>query len=53
LQKAVEMDNARSKRDYKLSISTGTAYFDPWSPCTIDELLSQADKSMHEQKRNK
>jgi two-component system cell cycle response regulator len=53
LQKAVEIDNAKSKREYKLSLSTGTAYFDPWSPCTIDELLSQADKSMYDQKRNK
>ena len=53
LQKAVEMDNTKSKREYKLSISTGTAYFDPLSPCTIDELLSQADKLMYEQKRTK
>ena len=53
LQKAVEMDNAKSKREYKLSISTGTAYFDPLSPCTIDELLSQADRLMYEQKRTK
>jgi diguanylate cyclase (GGDEF)-like protein len=53
LQKAVEMDNFKSKREYKLSISTGVAYFDSWSPCTIDELLSQADKSMYKQKRNK
>ena len=53
LQKTVEMDNSKSKRDYKLSISTGTAYFDPLSPCTIDELLSQADRMMYEQKRTK
>jgi diguanylate cyclase (GGDEF)-like protein len=53
LQKAVEIDNAKSKREYKLSISTGTAYFDPLSPCTIDELLSQADRGMYEQKRTK
>jgi len=52
LQQAVEMDNAKSKRDYVLSISTGTAYFDPLSACTVDELLSQADKSMYKQKRN-
>jgi two-component system cell cycle response regulator len=53
LQKAVEMDNAKCKRDYELSISAGTAYFDPLSPCTIDELLSQADRWMYEQKRSK
>jgi two-component system, cell cycle response regulator len=52
-QKAVEMDNLKSKREYKLSISTGIAYFDSLSPCTIDELLSQADKSMYEHKKGK
>jgi two-component system cell cycle response regulator len=53
LQRAVETDNARSKREYRLSISTGAAYFDPRSPITIDELLSQADKSMFKQKRTR
>ena len=53
LQNAVEMYNAMSKRDYKLSISTGTAYFDPSSLCTVDELLSQADRRMYEQKKIK
>jgi two-component system, cell cycle response regulator len=53
LQEAIEIDNARSKRDYTLSISTGTAYFDPLSPCTVDELVSQADKAMYKEKRNK
>ena len=53
LEKAIESDNAKNKRDYELSFSIGTAYFDPSSPCTVDELLSQADKSMYEQKRRK
>jgi len=53
LHKAVEMDNATSKRDYELSISAGAVYFDPRSPCTIDELLYRADKSMYKQKRNR
>ena len=53
LQKAVEMYNSNSIRTYKLSISAGIAYFDTWSPCTINELLSQADKSMYKQKRNR
>jgi diguanylate cyclase (GGDEF)-like protein len=52
-QKAIEMDNIRNKREYKLSISMGIAYFDSWAPCTIDELLSQADKSMYKQKKHK
>ena len=53
LKKAIESDNAKNKRAYELSFSIGAAYFDPSSPCTVDELLSQADKSMYEQKRNK
>jgi two-component system, cell cycle response regulator len=53
LEKAIESDNTTNKRAYQLSLSIGTAYFDPWSPCTIDELLSQADKLMYEQKRRK
>jgi GGDEF domain-containing protein len=53
LQRAVEIHNARGRREYKLSISTGVAYFSSWSPCTIDELLSQADKSMYQEKRKK
>ena len=53
LQEAIDRDNTKSKRAYKLSISTGTAYFDHCSPCSIDELLSQADKSMYEHKRSK
>jgi diguanylate cyclase (GGDEF)-like protein len=53
LEAAIENDNAKNKRAYELSFSIGTAYFDPWSPCTVDELLSQADKSMYEQKRSR
>jgi len=53
LRKAVELDNAACHRDYELSISAGAVYFDPRSACTIDELLSQTDKSMYQQKRNK
>jgi two-component system cell cycle response regulator len=53
LQRTIERDNAGGKRSYKLSISTGTSYFDPLSSCTIDELLSQADKAMYEQKKGK
>lgn len=50
LQEAVEKDNANSSREYELSLSTGTAFYDPCSSCTIDELLHRADKSMYEQK---
>jgi diguanylate cyclase (GGDEF)-like protein/PAS domain S-box-containing protein len=49
-------ENLRSsnkKHRYKLSISTGIVQYNPEQPCSIDELLSRADKMMYEQKRNK
>jgi diguanylate cyclase (GGDEF)-like protein len=46
-------NNAKRKQNYTLSISIGLACYDPENPCSVDELLSQADKSMYEQKRKK
>jgi len=45
--------NDQRSRRYPLSISVGTAEFDPESPVSIDELLSKADASMYAQKRKK
>jgi diguanylate cyclase (GGDEF)-like protein len=45
--------NDRRSRPCSLSISVGTAQFDPESPVSIDELLSKADASMYAQKRKK
>ena len=47
-----DYNNQRS-RSYPLSISVGTAQFDPEYPISIDELLSKADTSMYAQKRKK
>jgi diguanylate cyclase (GGDEF)-like protein len=47
-----DYNDQRSKR-YPLSISVGNAEFDPDSPVSIDELLSEADASMYAQKRKK
>jgi two-component system, cell cycle response regulator len=52
LQKALEIHNSTSNRKYKLSLSSGIAFYDPKYPCSIDELLAQADKSMYEHKKN-
>ncbi len=52
-QQNLREHNAKKHRSYKLSISFGVACFDPLNPCTIDELLAQADKMMYEQKRLK
>lgn len=53
LQKKLEIHNSRSKRRYKLSVSIGIVYYNPQSPHSIDELISQADMLMYENKRKK
>jgi diguanylate cyclase (GGDEF)-like protein len=53
LQKALEAYNAENNRGYLLSISAGISFYDPELPCTIDDLLAAADKSMYERKMNK
>jgi two-component system cell cycle response regulator len=50
LQNDLETLNSTRNRGYVLSISCGSAYFDPQSPCSLDELLQEADKSMYEHK---
>jgi len=45
--------NAEGFQDYKLSVSVGTAWFDPEYPISIDELLSKADALMYAQKRER
>jgi diguanylate cyclase (GGDEF)-like protein/PAS domain S-box-containing protein len=52
-EKSIEIYNSKSKREYNLSLSYGLAYYDPENPCSIDELLTQADKIMYEHKRHK
>lgn len=53
LQESLRTHNAQRNRRYKLSISVGLDYYDPTCPCSIDELLDRADKSMYEQKQKK
>lgn len=50
LTEAVEKHNVMGTRGYKLSFSIGIARYDPESPCSIDELLAQADALMYQQK---
>jgi GGDEF domain-containing protein len=38
---------------YKLSLSVGFARYDPACPCSLEELLDQADKNMYRHKSNK
>jgi len=43
----------QTKRPYTLSLSLGLAFFDPKNPCSIDVLITQADKIMYENKQKK
>jgi diguanylate cyclase (GGDEF)-like protein/PAS domain S-box-containing protein len=53
LQENIENHNSTRKRNYALSMSFGVSYYDPTAPCSIDELVAQADEMMYEQKRLK
>ena len=53
LDEDIRTYNAEEKRSFKLSLSIGFAYYDPLSPCSIKELLDQADKNMYKGKRRK
>jgi diguanylate cyclase (GGDEF)-like protein/PAS domain S-box-containing protein len=52
-EKSIETYNSKSNRGYNLSLSYGLAYYDPEKPCSLDELLAQADKAMYEHKKHK
>ena len=45
--------NARSEASYKLSLSQGLAQYNHENPCSVDELISIADRVMYEKKREK
>jgi diguanylate cyclase (GGDEF)-like protein/PAS domain S-box-containing protein len=53
LQKKLQIQNAKKDRGYKTSLTIGIAYYDPESPCSVDELLAQADKIMYGKKKQK
>ena len=45
--------NAQASRPYTLSVSLGTAVYEPENPCSIFELLRRADTRMYGQKRER
>jgi diguanylate cyclase (GGDEF)-like protein/PAS domain S-box-containing protein len=53
LQNKINRINEETKNQYNLSLSIGKAYYDPLKPCSIEELLHQADMSMYQQKTKK
>ena len=53
LQGRIDAENASSNLPYQISMSTGVSSYDPSSPCSIHELMSQADHLMYIQKKER
>ncbi|MGA2505798.1 MAG: diguanylate cyclase, partial [Anaerolineales bacterium] len=53
IRSTLERRNQISDRPYHLTLSVGIARFDPETPHTINELISQADEMMYLQKKEK
>ena len=53
LQQHIDACNAKESRQYKLSLSWGTAVYNPESPTSLDQLISAADELMYAQKKAK
>lgn len=53
LQDEIDAHNAKGLRSYTLSVSTGLACFEAENPCSIEDLLGEADKAMYENKKKK
>jgi diguanylate cyclase (GGDEF)-like protein/PAS domain S-box-containing protein len=52
-KKNLDAFNAQARLAYTLSVSMGVVMYDPLHPVPLDELISEADKMMYEQKRLK
>jgi len=44
--------NDTNDNPWTLSASIGLGYFDPFSPCSVDKLINQADKALYKQKKS-
>jgi diguanylate cyclase (GGDEF)-like protein/PAS domain S-box-containing protein len=53
LQTTLEKYNQKGERPYHLSLSVGISRFNPDTPHTVNELISQADELMYLQKKEK
>jgi PleD family two-component response regulator len=53
LKANMDVFNKETSKPYQLSFSFGLTRFKPENPCSIDKLISEADKMMYEQKKNK
>jgi diguanylate cyclase (GGDEF)-like protein len=53
IQSFLERGNQQGDWPYQLSLSLGIANYDPEAPCTLSELIAQADDLMYQQKQEK
>jgi diguanylate cyclase (GGDEF)-like protein len=51
IQTTLEARNQQKDKTYHLALSMGVALYDPEAPCTVSELIAQADGLMYEQKQ--
>lgn len=50
LNENIALHNDEAKRDYNISLSIGMALYDPDAPYSLEDLISQADDMMYENK---
>jgi diguanylate cyclase (GGDEF)-like protein/PAS domain S-box-containing protein len=53
IQSILERRNQQGNRPYQLSLSLGIAHYEPEAPCTMSEMIAQADGQMYQQKQEK
>ncbi len=51
LQSSIDEYNSQRSGKGMVSLSVGTAYYDPDDPCSVTELLVRADQSMYDRKK--
>jgi diguanylate cyclase (GGDEF)-like protein/PAS domain S-box-containing protein len=53
LDRQIDIHNARKDLMYMLTLSIGSTFYEPDNPCSLDALMSKADKLMYEDKQRK
>jgi len=53
LQRNIDAHNKKGNRPYTIALCIGVVRFDPKNPCLIEDLLTEADKEMYEEKKAK
>lgn len=53
ISRNIELSNSEKARSYRISISFGIVSYNPETPISVDELLSEGDKLMYEQKNSR